>query len=359
MRRQLIRITGSFFWGLVLTTAVVAAPQTSDVTQNPQNVDPPPHGWRRATQPPPAVETDDAQPAPAPSRPPESSAPAAPVPLDEFGQPRYAAPHSHGQFAPAPDIPERLTLKAGTYLTVRVDQPLSSDHNQPGDAFTATLVKPVVIDGVVVAQRGQTMAGTVVEAQKAGKVQGVSRLAVQLTELTLVDGQQLPLRTQLLSRTGPTSVGNDVGAVAATTATGAAIGAMAGWGTGAAIGAGAGAVAGLVGVLLTRGHETLIVPETMLTFRVEAPAAVVTARAPQAFRYVEPEDYGMAALDSRPGPHIQRQPMPAYYRPGFYYGPAVYPGYWGPGYWAPGVTVGVYFRPGYYWGPGYYRAHWH
>ncbi len=216
-------------------------------------------------------------------------------PLDEFGQPRGAGPQAPGLAPPAgrfPDsIPDRLTIKPGAYLTVRVDQPLSSDHNQPGDAFTATLVKPLVVDGVVVMQRGQTIAGAVAEAQKAGRVQGVSRLGVHVTELTLVDGQQVPVRTQLISRTGPTSHGSDAGAIAATTATGAAIGAMADWGTGAAIGAGAGAVAGLVGVLLTRGHETLIAPEMLLTFRVEAPVTVVTARAPQAFRYVEPEDY--------------------------------------------------------------------
>ena len=158
-------------------------------------------------------------------------------PLDEFGQPRAGAPAGAGA-RPRPagrfpdNIPDQLTIKPGTYLTVRVDQPLSSDHNQPGDAFTATLVKPLVVDGVVVMQRGQTIAGAVAEAQKAGRVQGVSRLAVQVTELTLVDGQQVPVRTQLVSRTGPTSLGSDAGAIAATTATGAAIGAMADWGNG-------------------------------------------------------------------------------------------------------------------------------
>ena len=84
----------------------------------------------------------------------------------------------------------------------------------------------------------------------------------------------------------------------------------------------------------------------------------VLARAPQAFRYVEPEDYAQAPFASRPAPSMMRQP-PVYYRqPAFYYGPAPYAPYWGPAYWGPGV--GVYFGPGYYrGGRGYYRAHWH
>ena len=72
--------------------------------------------------------------------------------------------------AQAPE-PFQLTINAGTFVTVRVDEPLSSDRNQPGDAFSATLMQPLVVDGVVVAQRGQTIGGRVTEAQKAGRVQ--------------------------------------------------------------------------------------------------------------------------------------------------------------------------------------------
>ena len=129
-----------------------------------------------------------------------------------------------------------LTMKPGTILTVRLNEPLSSDRNQVGDVFTATLTQPVIVLGIVVAQRGQTVTGQVVEAKKAGKVSGVSRLGITLTSLSLVDGQNLPIQSQLLIRNGPTSVGRDAAAVAGTTGLGAAIGAAAGWGKGAAIG---------------------------------------------------------------------------------------------------------------------------
>ena len=208
-------------------------------------------------------------------------------------------------------------------------------------------MKPVVIDGVVVAERGQTIGGKVSEAKKAGMVEGTSRLGIQLTDMTFADGQNAPVNTQLISRDGPTSVGRDVGAVAGTTALGAAAGAAADWGRGAAIGAGAGAAVGLIGVLLTRGRPTLIYPEQVLTFRLEAPVTVSTERAPQAFRYVEPGDYQQADLQRRGPPPTMRMAGPAPYYYGaaapYYYGPGYYPGYWGPGI-------------GFYYGGGYYRG---
>lgn len=257
--------------------------------------------------------------------------------------------------------PSQLTIKAGTYVTVRVNQALSSDHNQPGDAFSATLVRPIVVDGFVVAQTGQTLGGRVAEAQKAGRVQGVSKLAVQLTDLTVVDGQNFPVRSQLVGRTGSTSVGRDAAAVGGTTALGAIIGGAADWGRGAAIGAGVGAAGGLIGVLLTRGHPTVIYPEQVLTFRLEEPIIVSTERSPMAFRTVEPEDYQQGLQASRPmrqrppcgpygcgGPAPYAGVYPPYPYP-YYYGPA-YP-YWGP-------SVGFFYGRG-FWGPGfgYHRGH--
>ena len=73
----------------------------------------------------------------------------------QYGDPRYAQP------APPPpaNVPPQLTIAPGTFLTVRVNQLLSSDHNHAGDAFSASLVKPIVVNGVVVADRGQSHPG--------------------------------------------------------------------------------------------------------------------------------------------------------------------------------------------------------
>ncbi len=242
-------------------------------------------------------------------------------------------------------------------MTVRVNQILSSDKNQAGDAFSASLVQPVVVNGVVVAEPGQTIGGRVVEAQKAGRVEGVARLGVQLTSLSLVDGQQIPIQSQLISRKGNTSVGRDAGAIAGTTALGAAIGAAANWGTGAAVGAGAGLIVGTIGVLVTRGHPSVIYPEQVLTFRLEAPVTISTQNSSQAFRYVEPGEYDRpyygnggpgpsqyASAGPAPAPYYYGYPYPYYY--GYAYG---YP-YWGPGF-------AFSFGPGFYYGRGYFGGY--
>lgn len=252
--------------------------------------------------------------------------------------------------SPGQAVPPRLRLQAGTFVTVRVDQMLSSDRNQAGDGFSATLTRPLVADGVVVAQRGQIIGGRVSEVQKAGRVKGVSRLAVQLTDLTLVDGQQVPIETELTNLAGPTSNGRDAGAIAGTTILGAAVGGAADLGPGAAIGAGAGLIAGTVGVLLTRGRPTVIYPESVLTFRLAEPITISTERAPQAFRYVSSGEYNRAAAAQGPPPPSgwtckgYGWPPPVAAPPPYYYYP-YYPYPWG-------VSLGLWYGPGFY-GRGY------
>ncbi len=267
--------------------------------------------------------------------------------------------------APESNVPALLTIPPGTFLTVRVNQPLSSDHNQVGDAFSATLERPLVVNGFIVAQRGQTIGGRVVEARKAGRVEGLSRLGIQLTDLTLVDGQQLPIQSQLISRNGRDSVGRDAGALAGTTLSGAAVGAAVNGGVGAGVGAAAGLVVGTIGVLLTRGHATVIYPESVLTFRIDAPVTIATDRAPQVFRYVDPNEYDRPYDDQTRDPRLRTRVAspcgpygcPAPPRPApYYYGPSFYPSYYGPGlsfYLGPGFYYRGFYGGGFY-GRGFY-----
>ena len=304
--------------------------------QPPANPQQPPAGggWRRV---------GDAPPQPDPTQPVDRS--------DAYGQPMQANPpvQANPQGAPPPvhrpsyGLPATLTLKPGSYVTIRTDQMLSSDRDQPGDTFSGTLIQPVVVDGVVVAQRGQTVYGRVAETQKAHSDRS-SRLGLELTGLSIVDGTQASIRSQLVARQGTTTpAGQQVGTVATTTGVGAMVGAAADWGRGAAIGAGVGAAAGIIGVLMTRNHPTVVYPETALTFQIESPVTVSTLNAPQAFRYVGPNEY------DRPVPQLQpRRPAPGpYYAPYPYYGYPYYP-YWGTG-------VSLYWGPGFFYGRGYGR----
>ena len=294
----------------------------------------------------PATDPPQAPPATTPGWHRFSTPPVQPAP------PSAAAPQADPAPAPPP-VPDHLTLPAGAFVTVRVDQFLSSDKNKAGDGFSATLSKPLVADGLVVSRRGEALGGHVVDAKKAGRVKGVSQLQITLNTMTLADGQQIPIQTELTSITGPTSKGRDAAAIMGTTAVGAAIGGAAASGPGAAIGAGAGLVASTVGVLVTRGHATVIYPESQLTFRLAKPVTFSTEHSPQAFVAVTAPSQ-RAALQGPPqgappagyqpgcpGPGCAPYPPPYYYAPYPYY-----PYYWGPGF-------GFYYGGGFY-GRGFY-----
>ena len=242
------------------------------------------------------------------------------------------------EYVPPPAL---LTISAGTVVIVRTNEPLSSDRNQVGDQFTGTLQQPIVVNGWVVARRGQVVMGQVKSVKKAGRVQGVSQLGVELTDMTLVNGEQAPILTELWKGSGGTSHGADAATIAGGTALGAIIGSAADWGRGAAIGAGAGAVAGIGAVLLTRGRPTILEPESQLTFRLVDPVKVDTTHSQQAFLPVSQEDFEGGRGER---PRLRAGGYGAYGA-----GPC---GYYYPCYFAPGY-VGIYPWYG-WWGPGYY-----
>ncbi|HTW63732.1 MAG TPA: hypothetical protein VME17_03910 [Bryobacteraceae bacterium] len=292
-------------------------------------------GWRKfqpndaANQPaePPAPPADAQDQQGAPQGPPQGpfqAQPQAPPPA-----PRY--------------VPTTVTLPAGTWVTIRLNERLSSDHNQTGDAFTGTLLEPIVANGLLIARRGETVSGIVSEAKKAGRVSGTSRLGLELTEIQLADGRQVQVKTTLMERRGNTSYGRDALAIGATTGAGAAIGAGVNGGVGAGVGAAAGLVASTIGVLLTRGRATVVGPETPMTFRTETPLVVDNSQ--QAFRYASQQDYNVR-LSGGPAP-----------RPGYGYGPGAYgpPAPYYGGYYAPAYGYPYPYAYGYpYWGPSFY-----
>ena len=257
------------------------------------------------------------------------------------------------QGAPPPSnqaVPPELTLPAGTILTVRTTEPLSSDRNRSGDAFSATLEQPLVAQGWVVARIGQVVQGTVATAQPAGRgPKAASQLGLELSELALVDGSQMPIRTELIqSSAGAPSHARDVGIVGTTTGTGAVIGGIAGGGEGAAIGAAIGAAAGVVGILSTPGRPTEIAPETVLTFRLQDPVTINTQQSAMAFQPVTQQDYNRGPQRNQPrysnaGAYPPPPPEAYPYPNPYYYYPYYYP-YWG----------GIYAPFGYFGYNGYY-----
>lgn len=314
---------------LIAASGVILAQAPSD----PQSAAPSNGGWRRMSDSPPAAADAQDQSAPAETQ----QDPAQPAARDAYGQMQQqptARPPAAQPPRPAYGLPAQVTVKQGNFLTMRINQALASNKNAVGDGFSGVLTQPVVANGIVVAQRGQMVYGKVVEAQK---VKGVWRLGVALTSLTLADGSQVPIQTQLASRQGPTTPGGvQAGVITTTTAGGAVVGGIAGGGMGAGVGAGAGALAGIAAVIATKNHPSVIYPETMLTFQLQN-AVDINTNNPSAFRYVGPDDYG------RPATMTQQVPVRSGYGPGYPYAyPYPYYPYWGGGYpyWGPSLFIG-------------------
>jgi LysM repeat protein len=161
--------------------------------------------------------------------------------------------------------PQPIVVPAGTVLTVRTGQALSSKSSQTGQTFLATLAQPVSVKGMSALTAGSTVSGTVVAAKAKGKVKGEGQLDLSLTSIS-VGGHTYQIQTNVLSsaikgkgkRTAATTGGGAAG--------GALIGGIAGGGKGAAIGAGVGAAAGFIGGTLTGNKQIEIPAESALSF---------------------------------------------------------------------------------------------
>jgi len=138
----------------------------------------------------------------------------------------------------------------------------------------ATLDRPLVIDGFIIAERGSRVEGRVIQSESASWGKGESHLGIELVKLSTSDGQHIEIRTTKYNRDGSNSTGKDLAKLGAGAAIGAAVGAAAGGGKGAAIGAGVGTAAGAADVLLTRNRPLEITVETRVTFRVQEPVTI-------------------------------------------------------------------------------------
>lgn len=212
-----------------------------------------------ASAPAPTERERPAEPAPVVA---SAAAPAPPTPVVQPTRPA------------APTAPRHVTIPAGTAIVIRTQNTLSTARNRNGDSFAATLDEPIAVDGLVIAEKGAEVEGTVVRSQPAGRVEGVSELGIELVRVHSSDGQRISIATDLHDIQGQRSRGRDAEKVGAATGIGAIIGAIAGGGKGAAIGAGVGAGAGGGAVLATRGKDAAIPSESRIIFHTRTPVSV-------------------------------------------------------------------------------------
>ncbi len=141
------------------------------------------------------------------------------------------------------------------------------------DAVRATLRNPVTVDGRTVVPSGVDVSGIVTAAERAGRVKGRSRIAIQFTSLRH-DGERHRIETDPIEQQGEATKGEDATKVGVGAGAGAIIGGILGGKKGAAKGAAIGAGAGTGAVLATRGKDVSLEPGTPIEARLAAPLTV-------------------------------------------------------------------------------------
>ena len=198
--------------------------------------------------------------------PPAPAAEPATAPVESA--PAVAAAATGAQVPPAPQPPpppKKITVPAGTQLTIRLNDPLDTERNQVGDTFHATLSAPIVVDSETVIPSGADVEGRVVDVKSAGRFAGNSLLKLELNSLS-VNGKSYNIQTSQWSREGKGEGKNTAIKAGGGAALGAIIGGLAGGGKGAAIGSVAGAGAGTGAAATKKGEQIKLAPEATLSF---------------------------------------------------------------------------------------------
>jgi hypothetical protein len=159
-----------------------------------------------------------------------------------------------------PPAPKPVTVASGTRMMLKLSSGIGTATHQTGSGFTSTLDADLAAGGVVVAPKGTTVYGKVLESS-GGKRVGTQRIVATFTEISINDQKVAIVTDDVGAEGGRGGAARKVGA-------GALIGAAAGdAGTGALVGAGV--------ALLGKGGEINIPAGTLVEVTLKQPFTVM------------------------------------------------------------------------------------
>lgn len=161
-------------------------------------------------------------------------------------------------------------IPAETAIVIRMIDDVDSERDSVGKTFRASLDEPLMVNGEVVAPRGNDVTVKLVSDEQSGRLTGRTELTLDLVSLQIGD-KTVDIDTQAVTQASESRTGQSAKVVGGTAALGAIIGAIAGGGRGAAIGAVSGAGAGTAVQVLTKGQKVRIPSETRLQFTLQQP----------------------------------------------------------------------------------------
>jgi len=209
------------------------------------------------------------------------------TPRPQPRQPPRATPQPQPQ-SPPPARPDPVrttprtvsrTAGIGTTITLALNEMLSTETNQPGDAFTATVQSPVLdAQGNVVIPAGAIVRGQVTQVQKSGRVGETAVLNLAFSSVSF-GGKSYALDASVQSanpeRKSRESTGEQVGKAAAGAAAGAILGRILGKDTKSTVkGAVIGAAAGTAIAMGTADVDAVLPAGSTMVIRVDSPVTV-------------------------------------------------------------------------------------
>ena len=166
-----------------------------------------------------------------------------------------------------------ITIPAGTALSLQLGSTVSSASSRIEEPVSATLLRPVIVNGRTVVPAGAAVTGYVSQAQRSGRVKGRALIGVRFTRIRVGD-MRYTIQTANIARRAPATKKADATKIGIGAGAGALVGALTGGKKGAAIGSGLGAAGGTGFVLSTRGKEVSLGRGAVVTTRLTSPVTV-------------------------------------------------------------------------------------
>jgi hypothetical protein len=209
--------------------------------------------------------------------------------------------------AALPSASEQIMVPYGTILTVRLTESLSSELNEKGDTFLASLASPVLVGDRVVIPEGAGIKGRVVAVQSAGRFSGRPAVIVEATRLAY-NGKSYELRSNQYSKEGPSRNVRSAATIGGGAGLGAVLGGILGGGKGAAIGAMIGAGVGTGVRAASSGAVVLLPAESTLSFRLRAALTVIPASTLERGKNLDPHSSSADPFSDDYRPVLKRRP---------------------------------------------------
>lgn len=168
---------------------------------------------------------------------------------------------------------EPLVVPSGTEITISLGSAIGSKLSQPGQTFTGSVARDVMVGTVAAIPQGTNVSGTVTDAKPLGRFKGGASLQVRLDSVNL-KGADVPVQAAAKSFSEKGKGKRTAVLTGGGAALGGIIGAIAGGGKGAAIGAAAGAGAGAGGSAFTGNKDIVLPAESDISFELSQPLEI-------------------------------------------------------------------------------------